>query len=234
MARWSRGIAFSSALLVVLFISPSALTPLQAQTTATSSSSQTVEGVLRHLFDRAGIIFAGQVLSIRHLDASGSSSGFVEVQFRVDTAIRGCTAGSIYTVREWNGLWTADAYRYGIGQRLLMFLYTPGPSGMSSPVEGLDGAIPVRQGSGVEDASGQTLPYADLRWLGARIVRQISYRPSRVPSRAMSSAAVTSTASSATSLATVSGESSTPAQQASVALILNMLTAWQKGQQDAP
>jgi hypothetical protein len=58
---------------------------------ASSASPQTVVDVLHHLSDKAEVIFAGQVMAIRHPNAN-----VVEVEFRVDQAIRGCTAGTPY------------------------------------------------------------------------------------------------------------------------------------------
>ena len=45
------------------------------------------------------------------------ASGVVEVEFRVDQAVRGCAAGGTYVLREWAGLWAANDARYRVGQR---------------------------------------------------------------------------------------------------------------------
>ena len=128
--------------------------------------------------DRADVIFIGQVVGVHPHDDAGAASGYVEIDFRVDQAIRGCTAGT-YVMREWAGLWAGDARRYQPGQRLLMMLHAPGPSGMSSPVGGMDGAIPIRGLASASPlataASNPTAPVADLRWLGAKILRSQSY-----------------------------------------------------------
>ena len=129
---------------------------------------QTVVDVLHQFSDKADIIFAGQVLAIRR-----TNNGVVEVEFRVDQAIRGCTAGTPYILREWAGLWAGDSQRYRVGQRLLMLLHAPSAAGMSSPVGGLDGAIPIRQGGTAmppadDAATPAQPPYVDLRWLGSK------------------------------------------------------------------
>ena len=137
---------------------------------------QTVVDVLHQMSDEADVIFAGEVLAIRR-----PNDGVVEVAFRVDQAIRGCTTGSTYILREWAGLWTGDNQRYRVGQRLLMLLHATGVAGMSSPVGGLDGAIPIRQGGSATPLSNAVTPlqapFVDLRWLGSmRLTRAVSYR----------------------------------------------------------
>src|SRR5260370_85850 len=130
---------------------------------------QTVVDVLHQLSDKADVIFAGQVLAIRR-----PNGGVVEVEFRLDQAIRGCAAGTPYILREWAGLWAGDNQRYRVGQRLLMLLHAPSAAGMSSPVGGLAGAIPIRQGArplthADDVATPPQPPYVDLRWLGAKL-----------------------------------------------------------------
>ncbi len=83
--------------------------PVQAE------SPQTVIDVLHQLSDKADVIFAGQVLAIRH-----PNEGVVEVEFRVDQAIRGCSVGTPHVLWEWAGLWAGGVQRYRVGQSLLM------------------------------------------------------------------------------------------------------------------
>ncbi len=93
-----------------------------------------------------------------------------------------------YILREWAGLWAAGSQRYRVGQRLLMMLHAPSMGGMSSPVGGLDGAIPIRQGgTGTALANEATRlqspfvePFVDLRWLGVRVPRVVAYRSETV------------------------------------------------------
>jgi hypothetical protein len=117
-------------------------------------------------------------MSVKLPSGAGMGSGWVEVEFRVEEAIRGCMAGATYQLREWAGLWAGGVHRYRVGQRLLMMLHTPGASGLSSPVGGQDGAIPIT-GSGAApgpqdnfvDAGEQAV---DLRWIQARLLRSAS------------------------------------------------------------
>ena len=98
--------------------------PWASGQSAAVAQPQTVVDVLHQLSDKADVIFAGQVMAIRRPD-----DGVVEVEFRVDQAIRGCVAGAPYVLREWAGLWAGDNQRYRVGQRLLMLLHAPSAGG---------------------------------------------------------------------------------------------------------
>ncbi|MBB5317020.1 hypothetical protein RBB73_14850 [Tunturiibacter empetritectus] len=243
--------------------------------TASSAGSQTVTDVLHEMSDRAGVIFMGQVLAVRLPGGAGPASGIVEVDFRVDRAILGCRAGEPYVLREWGGLWAGGGQRYRVGQRLLMLLHAPSAGGMSSPVGGLDGAIPIRQsaaagpvvaGSGTtgavaenavaesavaESAGGPpSLPFVDLRWLGARLRRTVSYRSepvehantfSQLGTTERQAGQVVAAGSGASEVSMVlplgytsAADASVPAQQASVDAVLGLLTSWQKAQHVTP
>jgi hypothetical protein len=179
------------------------------------------------------------------------ASGVVEVDFRVDQAIRGCTAGTIYTLREWGGLWAGGLERYRVGQRLLMLLHAPSNGGMSSPVDGLDGAIPIRQGSTATPLGASSAPaakpFVDLRWLGVKVERPVSYRTESGPTIGLAAttaqqsayAVVSGTKSNVAPIIVKLGEAgpsdaSVPAQEAAVDVVLNMLKSWQKAPNVAP
>jgi hypothetical protein len=189
------------------------------------SGDVTVEDALHRMSDQAGVIFVGEVIAIRHIAGEAGASGVVEVEFRIDQAVRGCT-GSSYVLREWAGLWLGGDQRYRVGQRLLMLLHAPGAGGVTSPVGGMAGAIPIRGAAsslheGVT-ASSTPSPVADLRWVGTRLQRSIAYRAPSTSLAAASSKAKDITAND------VASEASTAAQQAPVAVVVNMLAAWQK------
>jgi hypothetical protein len=118
--------------------------------------SPATEAALHDMARLAGVIFTGEVVAVRRHDAGDGSTGVVEIEFAVDDAVRGVRVGS-YTLREWAGLWNAGDEPFRVGQRYLMLLHAPGESGLSSPVDGVDGAIPIRGGGTV-----------DLRWIAAR------------------------------------------------------------------
>jgi hypothetical protein len=231
--------------------------PLALSQVTPTAQPVSVIDVLHQLSDKADVIFAGQVVAIRH----PKEAGWVEVEFRVDQAIRGCSVGTPYVLREWAGLWAGDSQRYRVGRRLLMLLHAPGAAGMSSPVGVLDGAIPIRQGGGsatpTDVAPPAQPPFVDLRWLGARLPRVVSYQSrsgsgdqgdqakaadTAVPfpaqertTRVGSSGSVTNSGPIPPMLGNASpSDASVPAQQASVEAVIGMLTTWQKAQHAAP
>ncbi len=127
----------------------------------------TTEGALHDLADQAAVIFRGEVLKIQTED------GATRIDLRVDEGIRGVTTGQTFSMREWTGLWIANADRYRVGQRALFLLHAPSAGGFTSPVGGQDGVIPV---SG-DEVSGAV----DLRWIAARVARSMSTRPDNAP-----------------------------------------------------
>jgi hypothetical protein len=234
----------TSFLLRVLAMAALPMAPLAHGQAAPVAQPQTVVDVLHQLSDKADVIFAGQVLAIRR-----TKGGVVEVEFRVDQGIRGCTAGTAYVLHEWAGLWAGDNQRYRVGQRLLMLLHAPSAAGISSPVGGLDGAIPIRQGGTAMIAEADVAtppepPYVDLRWLGARLPHAVSYRSE--PARAAKPvdlqpqffgqlAAQGIASSSISGLVAIKpafdkASASVPAQQASVNAVMGMLSSWQNSQ----
>jgi len=115
---------------------------------------------LRNLASRAGVAFTGRVVEIRR------AGGVVEVVFAVEQPLLG-DVGAAYTLREWGGLWAAGQQRYAVGERVAVFLYAPGAAGFSSPVDGMDGVVPVVQ------ASADSAPLLDVRRLAARVRRRV-------------------------------------------------------------
>lgn len=201
----------------------------------TAPAPETVLDVLHDFSNKAGVIFAGQVLAVRR-----HGTGVVEVEFRVDEAVRGCSVGAPFVLREWDGLWAGGSPRYRVGQRLLMLLHAPSAAGMSSPVGGMDGAIPIRQGSAATESVGAAQPpYVDLRWLGARVTRKVAYAAAperRVGVVARDEMAVAGAAVDAGAIVVMGSEeqSSVPSQQASVDAVVGMLMGWERVQHGTP
>lgn len=189
----------------------------------TAPTPETVEDALRQMSDAASVIFVGEVMAIRQKVGKDGASGVVEVDFHIDQAVRGCSAGSVYTLREWAGLWAAGDQRYRTGQHLLMLLHAPGAAGISSPVGGMTGAIPIRGTAslpGAVSASASASPdIADLRWVGTRLQRTIPMNPSPL---------VTATGQASSGSAGATGDSSTASQQAPVSVVVEMLRSWQQ------
>jgi hypothetical protein len=105
---------------------------------------------LRQMMRRAGMIFAGRVVSIEPLHlATPDQVASVQITLQVEQGIRGARAGEKVCFREWAGLWSAGE-RYRVGERLMLFLYPPSALGLTSPVGGPAGRFSV-------DRSGQIL-----------------------------------------------------------------------------
>jgi len=109
----------------------------------------TTEDALHEMLAQAGVVFTGQVTAVRH------TGSILEIDFVVEDAILGVTSSATHTLRQWIGPAPAAAPQFEIAHRYLMFLHAPGPGGLSSPVGGPDGAIPIVPGN--EAASPNTL-----------------------------------------------------------------------------
>jgi len=95
--------------------------------------------VLGNLVRAAGIIFSGRVTSIEHsASSSRPDPASTTITFQVEYAIRGTAAGQSLTIHEWAGLWSSGE-RYRVGERVLLFLYSPSKLGLTSPVAGAMG-----------------------------------------------------------------------------------------------
>jgi hypothetical protein len=147
------------------------------QETAHRQNAETVpaslEEALRGMSRQADVVFTGRVTAVRVREGEFGATAVAEVDFAVQDAVRG-VGGRTYRMRQWGGLWQGDA-PFRVGQRYLMLLHAPGASGLSSPVGGMDGAIPIRAGA----AAGLNDPQVDLRWVGARVARAVVYAPTR-------------------------------------------------------
>jgi hypothetical protein len=134
---------FESLLFAFLFFIAGALS---AQQSATPASS--VPANLRQVTNHAATIFVGKVMSLEARPlASSDQVGCVQITFQVEQGIRGARAGEHFSFREWVGLWSG-ADRYRVGQRMMLFLYTPSALGLTSPVGGGAGRLAI-------DASGR-------------------------------------------------------------------------------
>jgi hypothetical protein len=119
-----------------------------ASVSAAQYSDQVVAaGVLgprwKQISRSAGMIFSGTVLEVETRPATKDRPlPLVLVKFRVDRAIAGVRSGQLLTVREWAGAWsTHRAIRSG--ERMLIFFYPPSRLGLTSPVGGLFGQVPL-------------------------------------------------------------------------------------------
>jgi hypothetical protein len=139
---------------------------------AQTSPPENTAAALHALSRQADVIFAGRVVAVR------PAGGTVEIDFAVEDAVRGVNAGA-YTLREWAGLWAGGAQPLRVGRRYLMLLHAAGAAGLSAPVGGPDGTIPIRGGgNGLVGTAGLV---TDLRWMQARAVRPLQYRSATPP-----------------------------------------------------
>jgi len=227
--------------LRAIAIATVAIASLARAQTSPSEPAQTIEDALHQMSDQAGVAFVGEVTAIRHINGSNGASGVVEVEFRVDQAVRGCTSGT-YILREWAGLWAGGDQRYRTGQHLLMLLHTPGPNGITSPVGGMAGAIPLRGADIAPRATDATTTHqptiADLRWVATKIQRPMVYTNApAMPSITVNLSQPITTGQTVTTTAPTPAnvsDASIPTQQATVDLVVNMLSTWQRAPHALP
>jgi hypothetical protein len=207
----------------------------QAQTVS-QPVAQPSQEALRAMTELAGVIFTGQVVAVREHSAANGSSGVVEIEFAVEDAVRG-VSGSSYTLREWAGLWPGGDAPFRVGQQYLMLLHSPGASGLSSPVGGMDGAIPIRGGAA---ADGRVV---DLSWVRTRVVTPTAYAqtPSRGPiggpinvqARVVNGDSGVAAAKVGVAIAPIEGVSASAQQSTAYAAVLGMLRSWETGDHGA-
>ena len=175
------GVALAAAILVDQIVGCMSAPAQTRESRATAGIASTPDDLIVQMSQAAGVIFVGHVVEVRQPQAGFSGSpeaaaeGLVEVDFFVDEAVRGPARGFVYTLREWGGLWAGGTGRYRVGQRLLVLLHAPDAAGLSSPVHGAEGLIPLRGGGkppGPDDGSSPSSQWmADIRWLRAQTLR---------------------------------------------------------------
>jgi len=207
----------------------------------------TTEDALRGMEQQAAVIFAGQVVGVRRVSGRDGATGVVEIEFAVEDAVRGVSGGS-YTLREWAGLWAGGDPPFRAGQRYLMLLHAPSAGGLSSPVGGMDGAIPIvvgpaeraepalaEPGRGTRLGDSVDLRTVDLRWVATRVVRPVSYvagvaHPTALPvgvhAEAVAESDVAAGAQCGGAVLPEGGAIAPAAQDAGYATVLTLLRSW--------
>ena len=128
-------------LWLFLLLLPNFFPPLRAQEQPPGPLSN--RSVLLQMTRHSAYIFAGRVTSIAQAKPTPPKEvATVQITFHVERAIRGVRAGQSLSIREWSGLWQAGE-RYRVGERLLLFLYPASKLGLTSPVGGALGRIPL-------------------------------------------------------------------------------------------
>lgn len=137
--------------------------PAAAQTRDQIAAQHVLGPHWKQMSRSAGAVFAGTVLAVERGSTPGRALPVVQVRFRVDRPIVGARMGQLFTLREWAGAWDIQRPMQR-GQRLLLLLYPPSPAGLSSPIGGASGQIPL-------DHDGKITAGYRARASGARQVR---------------------------------------------------------------
>jgi hypothetical protein len=142
-----------ASVLALIFLLSVFLSPVFLSIRADAQSDQAVaEQILgpqwKQLSRRAGMIFAGTVLSsgtpisapisaaqIAPVARTQGPTAVVELNFRVDEAIAGVEQGQTLKIREWAGAWSMHRPMRS-GRHILIFLYPLSRLGLTSPVGG--------------------------------------------------------------------------------------------------
>lgn len=158
--------------------------PVVAQAQSVHLAGDRYAGSLRQTVLKSGMIFDGMVTGVvRETGLHGAPLAY-RISFQVKHAMRGVSAGSVVTIREWAGLWTGrDTHepRYRIGEHAVLFLYPPGAGGLTSPVGGSKGKLVVDRAGQVAlpmEWAARGLPGNAQDRAGSISTRS---RPSRVP-----------------------------------------------------
>jgi hypothetical protein len=139
--------------------------PATANSVAQSSDEFVAERALgpqwKQLSRRSGMIFTATVLASNAPSAAKQipklqpaaidhlAPAQIEIRFHVDEPIAGVQRGQIVTVHEWSI--AASRHRpLAKGERILLFLYPPSRSGLTSPVGGSSGLFTL-------DSTGKTI-----------------------------------------------------------------------------
>ena len=106
------------------------------------------------LSSHAAVIFRGTVIALEPVPTPPDGVGAMRVRFRVDEGFRGAQTGQLFTLTEWQGLWSSGD-RYRVGEPLLLYLYAPASaSGLASPVSGYAGLISLAPSSSPPETGG--------------------------------------------------------------------------------
>jgi hypothetical protein len=126
--------------------------------------------IFQQLVRAAGIIFSGRVTSIGHAPSSpGQARASTAITFHVERAMRGASPGKSLTIYEWAGLWTSGE-RYRVGEHVLLFLYSPGKLGLTSPVAGAMGRFAMDSQGRIVLSARHVAAFADDPVLGGKTV----------------------------------------------------------------
>jgi hypothetical protein len=150
---------FASWCALVALLPWAAGLPARALESTAGHSSDEFQRTVR----RSGVIFDGTVTAIQCEFGKDKFPRTYRVSFRVKQGVRGVRSGSSFAIREWAGSWAAGgAPRYRVGERALLFLYSPSYAGLTSTVGGRRGKLAV-----VGDAIQGSQVLLPLEWKGS-------------------------------------------------------------------
>jgi hypothetical protein len=166
----TQGVA--SAVVGLFFVCGSAVLHARAQAQSSAvgyapTLEHSVDEALQDLMTRAGVAFVGTVTKIER------QGGVVAVTWNVEQALSG-QPGRFYVQREWAGLWPAGLQRYRVGEHAMVFLHAPSAAGLSLPIDGMEGVVPVVPAGAQTGVNITTSPQPllDVRLLSTRIERK--------------------------------------------------------------
>ena len=156
-------------IVALVCLSNSCLSNFAAAQQSDQVSAERVLGAQwRQMSRRAGMIFAGTVLTAAPPTATTDratpgATPAVQLSFRVDEAIAGVERGQVLTIHEWAGAWSMHR-PMSKGQHILIFLYPPSRLGFTSPVGGSLGQVALDpSGKNVSNVSKEEQkPAADI------------------------------------------------------------------------
>ena len=131
----------------------------------------------------AGMVFSGTVLRVEAVPAATDRAiPAIQIKFRVDRAIVGVRQGQILTIHEWIGAWSSHRPMQ-VGKHMLLFLYRPSRLGLTSPVGGRLGQIPI---DGKGNVVIPPLPVSGGRVLPPRLPRHVGLGKTRIGQQSIS------------------------------------------------
>jgi len=149
--------------------------------------------MLQQMAALSGQIFLGHVVGIKFLGNTQNNnisdwpdgSRIVEITFQAEDCVTGCVTNQLVVLHEWASLWRGQPHRYTIGQQAVWMFYPPNAAGISSPVNGILGVLPVRalalsttsvaspNPASAPETDQQNLQLnVDLRWLQTALLRK--------------------------------------------------------------
>jgi len=190
--------------------------------------------LLQQMEAQSGRIFLGTVTSIRLAGAAENAavpewpdgSRVVEITIAVEECVAGCKAGSV-VMREWASMWRGRPHRYVVGQRAVWILYPENAAGVTSPVRGMLGVLPVRIATTSTAGSKVAKQNVDLRWVQSQVLRAMPNQSTAAGAAVHPQSSVITTRSESTTTTVTAISSMEPMNQpmAPLSVVMGVLHA---------